>query len=330
VNVYARGAILPVSSQSLNIGSATAGDRIDNGYFDTLNVYLGFSVVDDKVTSNLIPDVATRTLGKLGVRWEGFFGNLAMNIGTVYTRLVADENLGADLGTSINYFTNTYTAILYLGQTGGQGVANTILPVNNGSQNLGHYSYRWGTGHINTLYTTALAHPDSGSISSSAAFIPATPGGYSLGTAGAYWGSAYINSVFAASGVDSEGPVSGTTGTFAGTLLLPGFSGSHGRELEWEWAEGGTWSPWIVLYSDCESSYSVGLYTQYWTKFGGIVPIVVNGQVLIGEGYQAHHDNNVSAIHGVNGVVNRGFITLRFSDVDYVVPVWYWSDMESP
>jgi len=108
VNVYARGAILPVASQSLNIGSATAGDRIDNGYFDTLNVYLGFSVVDDKVTSNLIPDSAARTLGRIGLRWEGFFGNLAMNIGTVYTRLVADENLGADLGTSGNYFANGY------------------------------------------------------------------------------------------------------------------------------------------------------------------------------------------------------------------------------
>ena len=112
VNVYARGAILPVSSQSLNIGSATAGDRIDNGYFDTLNVYLGFSVVDDKVTSNLIPDVATRTLGRIGLRWEGFFGNLAMNIGTVYTRLVADEHLGADLGTNGNYFANGYVANL--------------------------------------------------------------------------------------------------------------------------------------------------------------------------------------------------------------------------
>jgi hypothetical protein len=358
VNVLIRGAILPISGQSLVIGSATVDERINNGYFDYLNVYLGLSVVDDKVASNLIPDSAARTIGRTGRRWEGFFGNLT-----------ADT--------------------IYLAVAAGHGVATSAMPTEDNTLSLGGTNYRWAYGCFGTqisidaptaatvnllmgsgtaadrnwgftadtvlrlrtydgswanaidVFTISRSGTSPTYMTFSAgmglitAFLqPLSDGGGSVGVTGARFADGYINTlhattVYASGAVDAEGAVSGTTGTFAGTLLLPGFSGAHGRELQWEWAEGGTWSPWIVLYSDCESSYAVGLYTQYWTKFGGLIPIIVNGQVLIGEAYTAHVGNNVSAIHGLGSVVNRGFITLRFTDVEYVIPVWYSSDLET-
>jgi len=102
VNVFVRGAIVPVTGQNLVIGSPTVDERINNGYFDYLNVYLGLSVAEDKVTSNLIPDVATRTLGRTGLRWDGFFGNLTVTTLSLSSLTLASLTVTNTVGNSLN------------------------------------------------------------------------------------------------------------------------------------------------------------------------------------------------------------------------------------
>jgi len=138
VNVFIRGAIYPVTAQVLNIGSATAGERIDNGHFDILKAYLGLSVVDDKVASNLIPDVATRTLGRTGLRWEGFFGNLTATTGALTTGNITTANIGT--------LANSGSAISLSGH---------LLPT--GAFDLGGPSNYFSTAYITTLNVTTLS-----------------------------------------------------------------------------------------------------------------------------------------------------------------------------
>jgi hypothetical protein len=269
---------------------------------------------------------------------NGYVDNFNMYTATIGHSLVPDDHGGASLGTAspLKWFSTTYTLNLMLSTDVGGGVGTDLRPSENGTLDLGHSSYRWKAGYVNSLYsawvyTEKLSRADAGDILVYYDLVPSTNGAANLGTVDTTWGTLWVGTITGGvGGISSGGVVSGAGMTCSGELYLPGFAGSHGREIKWEWAAGGTWSPWNVLYSEVGAFYSVGLYTQYWTKLGGTLPILVSGQVLIGEAYDAHINHNVSEIHGVGAVANRGFLTLRFNEVDYVIPVWYWTDMETP
>lgn len=175
VNVLVRGAILPITGQSLVIGSATVDERINNGYFDYLNVYLGLSVVDEKVVSNLIPDVPTRTVGRTGLRWEGFFGNLTATTGALTTGNITTANIGA--------LANSGSTISLLG---------TLLPTHV-SYDLGGPSNYFSTAYIATLnlstacnvasiYTDNLYHKDGTEITLRSHILPSINLDFNIGS----------------------------------------------------------------------------------------------------------------------------------------------------
>lgn len=150
----------------------------------------------DVVNYALCANTTNGTLGKSGERWKTLYVDVldfnSVNTVTVNTKVVPDNNDGADLGESGKYFLNGYVTNLYLGN----GVVNTSLKPLGTTQGLGDATQYWASIYGTALYGMSLSARDgSGPITLNHALVPPSAAGANLGSTTLPFGTVYCTAL---------------------------------------------------------------------------------------------------------------------------------------
>jgi hypothetical protein len=204
-DAYQNGNLIPGANKSCGL----TGSRWEYGYFNNVAIDTSLSVVDEKVTSNLIPSTnGDKSLGATAKRWDGWFDEL--NVTTLQnggsTGITVHDDLipnvtshSQNLGGVSNYWGVAYLTTANIGtlQNGGSDITvhdNLIPNVAAHSQTLGdtsHYwSHVWATEGFLTRVTTGTLANAGNPILVSDALSPDE--GHALGTSGIRFGTCWF------------------------------------------------------------------------------------------------------------------------------------------
>jgi len=200
------GDLVPGANKSCGL----TGQRWLNGYFNNVYIDTALSVVDEKVTSNLVPSTnGDKSLGLTAKRWDGWFDEL--NVTTLQnggsTGITVHDHLlpncvghSQTLGDGTHYWesahittANLTTANIGTLQNGGSAIslANNLAMADD-SRTIGDGTHRVNVGWFTTANIGTLQN-NSSTIAVGGSLLPGTT--HDLGGTSNHWGTAYINTL---------------------------------------------------------------------------------------------------------------------------------------
>jgi hypothetical protein len=198
------GDLVPGANRSCGL----TGQRWLNGYFNNVYIDTALSVVDEKVTSNLVPSTnGDKSLGLTGKRWDGWFDSLnATTLENGGSAITVQDNLfpatsptSHDLGDGTHYWGAAYvttanltTANIGTLQNGGNAISVSDALHPDDVHALGDSGHRFGSCWFTTAEVGTLQNNGS-SVTVGDPLLPDST--HNLGGPSNYWGTAYITTL---------------------------------------------------------------------------------------------------------------------------------------